>query len=176
MIWNIISLSIPTIIILTLGILLVTVEIFLPGFGIPGFAGIALIVLGVVIASDSILEGILLSLGILIILCILLTISIKSAAKGRFGKSKLVLSNAATREEGYTSGRDLNYFVGHEGIALTVLRPSGTVDFNGVRLDVVTQSEFIPKGAKVRVVSVEGRKIVVSIVSGLENNDLTSDS
>ena len=165
MIWDIITLSVPVIIILALGLVLVVVELFLPGFGIPGITGVALLVLGVVLGSDSVLEAVLLSLGVLIILCILLTISIRSAAKGKFLRSPLVLNDAATREDGYSTGKDLNAFLGCEGTALSVLRPSGTGEFNGVRLDVVTQSEFIPKGSKIKVVGVVGRRIVVDLVS-----------
>jgi membrane-bound ClpP family serine protease len=49
----------------------------------------------------------------------------------------------------------------HQGVATTVLRPAGTADFEGVKLDVVTEGEFIDKGARLQVIRVEGRRIVV---------------
>jgi membrane-bound ClpP family serine protease len=42
-----------------------------------------------------------------------------------------------------------------------VLRPSGTADFSGVRLDVVSDGDFIPKDSKVVISKVEGHRIVV---------------
>lgn len=51
--------------------------------------------------------------------------------------------------------------VGHEGKTLSVLRPSGIGDFDGVRLNVVTEGEFIENGTPIRIVRVEGGKIVV---------------
>ncbi|MFO1513005.1 MAG: NfeD family protein [Verrucomicrobiota bacterium] len=47
------------------------------------------------------------------------------------------------------------------GTALTQLRPSGTANINGQRVDVVTEGGLIARGAKVKVVAVEGSRIVV---------------
>lgn len=51
--------------------------------------------------------------------------------------------------------------IGREGIALTALRPSGTIELEGKKLDVVADGEFIVKGDKVVVSSVEGIRILV---------------
>lgn len=53
-------------------------------------------------------------------------------------------------------------FLGKEGTALSVLRPSGVANFDGIKLDVVSQGDFILKGTKVKIIKVEGRRIVVS--------------
>ena len=37
------------------------------------------------------------------------------------------------------------------GTAATVLRPSGVAEFDGVRLDVVTEGEFLSPGTPVQV-------------------------
>ena len=47
------------------------------------------------------------------------------------------------------------------GVALTQLRPSGTASINGQRVDVVTEGGLIERGAKLKVVAVEGSRIVV---------------
>ena len=51
--------------------------------------------------------------------------------------------------------------LGKEGIALTVLRPSGTAVINNERLDVVTEGDFIDQNTKITVIKVEGVRIVV---------------
>ncbi|NLA84656.1 MAG: hypothetical protein GX854_09090 [Clostridiales bacterium] len=48
-----------------------------------------------------------------------------------------------------------------EGIALTGMRPTGTGEFQGRKLDVITDGEFIPKGAPIKIAYVEGFRIVV---------------
>ncbi len=50
---------------------------------------------------------------------------------------------------------------GQEGAAWTALRPAGTAVIGGQRLDVVTEGAFIEKDARVRVVRVEGNRVVV---------------
>ena len=50
------------------------------------------------------------------------------------------------------------------GTALTVLRPSGTAVIDGKRVDVVTEGSLIERGAKVKVVAVEGMRVIVRAV------------
>jgi membrane-bound serine protease (ClpP class) len=47
------------------------------------------------------------------------------------------------------------------GTALTQCRPSGVARINGQRVDVVTEGGLIERGAAVKVVAVEGSRIVV---------------
>jgi membrane-bound serine protease (ClpP class) len=47
------------------------------------------------------------------------------------------------------------------GTAVTDLRPSGTGLFGDERLDVVSESEWIKQGTRIRVVSAEGYRHVV---------------
>ena len=56
---------------------------------------------------------------------------------------------------------DLNYFIGREGVTHTALRPAGIGEFDGVKLNVVSDGEFIAKDRPIRVQSVEGNRIVV---------------
>ena len=51
------------------------------------------------------------------------------------------------------------------GEALTTLRPSGTAIINGKRIDVVTEGGFIQPGQAIKVVAVEGLRVVVRAVS-----------
>ncbi len=50
------------------------------------------------------------------------------------------------------------------GVALSQLRPSGTATINNLRLDVVTEGGLIERGAKLKVVAVEGSRIVVRAI------------
>jgi hypothetical protein len=54
--------------------------------------------------------------------------------------------------------------LGAVGTAVTVLRPAGTVHFGDQYVDVVTEGGYIPAGARVQVVEVEGTRIVVKEV------------
>ena len=54
--------------------------------------------------------------------------------------------------------------VNQTGQTLTTLRPSGTAVINGKRVDVVTEGAFIEPGQSVKVVAVEGLRVVVRAV------------
>jgi membrane-bound serine protease (ClpP class) len=47
------------------------------------------------------------------------------------------------------------------GTALTTLRPSGTALIDGRRVDVVTEGSMIERGTPIRVVAIEGLRVVV---------------
>ena len=158
---QIISLNWPAAICLLLGFAFVAVELFTPGFGVPGVLGLALLAAGVFCAADSVLEAIILAIIILLVLVVITTIAMHSAQNGALAKSPLVLKDSATKQDGFTSGEDLGYFMGREGVTTTFLRPVGTADFDGVKLEVLSEGEFIEGGTSVKVVKVEGRKLVV---------------
>ena len=135
---DIISLNWPAAVCLIAGFALVLVELFTPGFGVPGVAGLALLLVGVIVAADSLLEGILLTIIIVLLLCLLFTLGMRSASKGMLAKSPLILKDRTDKQDGFTSGEDLKYFLGREGVVTTMLRPVGRADFDGVKLDVLT--------------------------------------
>ncbi|MCK5128233.1 MAG: hypothetical protein KAQ68_00160 [Clostridiales bacterium] len=142
-----------------LGIALVIVEMFTPGLTAPGVTGFILLIVGIVLTADTFLEALILILVIMALLSIILFFILRSASKGKLNRSPIIKKDT---ESDYISVDDMKFFVGKEGVALTVLRPAGTCDFNGVRLDVVTEGSFIQKGTKVKVIRVEGRKILVA--------------
>jgi len=159
----VVNMDILAIICFLLGLVLVIFEMFTPGFGVAGASGAVLLLLGILQTAKSLFQAVLILLIILIILGIAFSIVLNSALKGRLSKS-LVLTDSLQKELGYIGTEDMDFFLDKEGTAVTVLRPSGTADFNGIKLDVVSQSEFIPNGSKVKVIKVEGRRVVVSKV------------
>ncbi|MCC7373452.1 MAG: hypothetical protein IT581_02265 [Verrucomicrobiales bacterium] len=52
------------------------------------------------------------------------------------------------------------------GTAVTPLRPSGTALIGGRRVDVVTEGSMVGRGSPVRVVAVEGMRVVVRAEPG----------
>jgi len=61
-------------------------------------------------------------------------------------------------------GTDKPELLNQTGQALTALRPSGTAVISGKRIDVVTEGPFIEPGTPVKVVEVEGMRVVVRSV------------
>jgi membrane-bound serine protease (ClpP class) len=79
---------------------------------------------------------------------------------------KFVLSTEQKKELGYTVGtKDLKRLTGKEGIAITPLRPSGIVEVNGKKINALTLGEYVDSNTKIKIISVEGNKIVVESVN-----------
>ena len=153
--------NIPVVIMMLVGVALLVVEMYVPGFGAPGISGIILLVLGFVLLKPPLAEGLILFAILAAILCVALSVCLYSASKGRLSKSKLVLNDVAVPAS-VAENNDLNYFIGREGVTHTALRPAGIGEFDGVKLNVVSDGEFIAQGRPIRVQKVAGNRIVVA--------------
>ena len=146
-----------------LGTGLLILEVFLPSFGIVGILGILLELASVVLVYFR--YGDLAALGMLIaclaVVSITISIAIRSASKGRLSKTPIILTERETLAEGYSATADMEVFLGREGITTTVLRPTGMAVFDGVKLNVVSDGEFMDKDIVVKIVKVEGTRVVV---------------
>jgi membrane-bound ClpP family serine protease len=145
---------------LLFGVLMVILEMFIPGFGIPGITRVILLILGISMTARTVAEGLFLIFIILAVLGVNLIFVLRSVTKGKLAKT-LVLNDSLNKEAGFSGTDDLSCYLGREGVAHTVLRPAGAADFGGVKLDVVTEAEYLAKGTKVKVIKVEGRRVVV---------------
>ncbi len=150
-----VSVETISIILILLGIALLVAEIFIPSFGMTGLLGIISIVGGIIFTADTVTEGIIMFMVILVIVLILMFVAYRFIASK---KSPLILKETVKED---LEDNDLVFFVDKAGVALTTLRPSGKGDFDGVRLDIITEGDFIKKGTDIIVTRVEGKKIFV---------------
>ena len=162
-----IAANLPILICFLIGIGLMVLEALMPGFGLPGISGIILEVVAVALTwmNHGPVAALGMTLIILSILAIAISMSLRSAANGKLSRSKLVLNDTESNEAGYRSTEDLDVFLGKEGVTTTVLRPTGMAEFDGVRLNVVSEGEFIQSGTRVQIVRVEGSRILVRTIA-----------
>ncbi|NLC69548.1 MAG: hypothetical protein GX754_12375 [Clostridiaceae bacterium] len=143
-----------------IGFILIILEMFTPGFGVAGVSGIILLVLGIMFTARNFLEAIVMIAIVLIIAGVLLAIFFRLASKGKLN-NKIILVDKMNKEAGFVGRSEPQSFLGKEGVAVTMLRPSGTINIDGTKLDVVAEGEFIPRGTRVKVIKVEGIRIIV---------------
>ena len=151
----------PAVAALILGYGLLVLEMYIPGFGAPGILGVVLAILGLVFMQPTALQALIIVVIYVALLSIALVICLRTASKGRFANSRFVLKDSATSKPN-ESENELAYFIGKKGIAHTAMRPAGIAEFDGVKLSVVSEGDFIDKDAPVKVVCVEGKRIVVA--------------
>mgnify|MGYP003291324724 CR=1 FL=1 len=151
--------NLPLIICLIAGVALLVVETFVPGFGLPGISGIVLLVAGVVLTWNTygMAAGLSVSPIALALAGIAISLSIKSAAHGKISQSALILKDELPGAE----NEELAALLDQEGITTSVLRPTGMAEFEGMRLNVESEGEFIPKDTSVKVHRVDGRNVIV---------------
>ena len=143
---------------LTVGYVLLVIEMCIPGFGVPGITGAALAVVGLLVLQPTPMQALILTIVYVLLLMIALVICLRWIAQGRLAKSRLVLNEVSSQ----TGDDDLEKYVGKTGAAHTPLRPAGIAELDGVRLNVVTEGDYIERGATVRVVRVSGNRVVVA--------------
>jgi len=142
-----------------LGIVLLILEIFIPG-GVVGSVGFVSMVSGLVLAAYDTQQG-LAALGIAVLATIVVTFVLFKYFGFRGMWEKLILRDTQQNEAGYVAPRDRRALQDKTGISLTPLRPAGVVKIDGERVDAVTEGGFIPAGRPIKVVYVEGTRVVV---------------
>jgi membrane-bound serine protease (ClpP class) len=142
-----------------LGLGVIVVEIFVPSFGLLTVlaAGMLLYSLYLVFTTISVNMG-LVFIGVdIFVIPVVLVLAFKA-----LGASSWSLHKTLSRDEGVASqSPDLAAWVGREGVAVTNLRPSGTVMIGDTRLDAVTDGDYVGSGTKVKVTLVSGNRMVV---------------
>lgn len=152
--------GLETVILFIVGLILVFAEFFVPG-GIIGFIGFGAILLSFFIATDDIGY-----MAFSLVVALLVAITAAIIFVKVFGKrmnifKKLILRDSTNTESGYVSNRNRLELIGKTGIALTSMRPSGTALIDDERIDAVTEGTYIMKDQKVKIVKVEGSRVVV---------------
>jgi len=165
------------ILVFIVGIILLLVEIFvIPGFGIAGISGIFLIVASLVLAtvanvrfdfSNVPFENIATSFILVVVSIFIALIVSYYLTKSIFGSTKFALALQATQphEEGFVATTtDLDKMIGKEGVASTILRPSGKIIIGDDEYDAVTRESYIEKGSSVKVVGSMNTQLVVDVL------------
>ena len=84
--------------------------------------------------------------------------------------SRLVMGDEQAKEAGYFSPSEDPALVGQLATVQTALRPAGSVIHNGKRIDAVSDGTFINAGNTVRIIEVEGHRVVCEEVSQAEED------
>ncbi len=161
------------IILVLAGIVLILVEVFvIPGFGIFGVLGGLALVGGIVLAqvgayptgADFAQAGTVLTVSTLLVGVAAWLILRSIPGSWRLKRSGVLLPESTDRDEGYTSADVRSDLEGAVGVAITALRPAGVGLFQDERMDVVSESEWIEEGTRIRIISAEGYRHLVRAV------------
>lgn len=151
------------------GLVLIAVEVVVPGFGIFGLLGGLAVLAGLYMSllgdlpttPDFLRAGSVLSVSVLLMIVTGWALIRHLPRSRRLADRGIFLLTRTDRDHGYASALVRKELVGQEGVAITDLRPSGVALFDDERVDVVSESEWIEEGTPVVILASEGYRHVV---------------
>ena len=145
-----------------LGIGAIIIEFFVPAGGIIGALGVGSLIGSVVMTFRTYGEvaGLASLLTVLILTPAILVTYFRRFPKSFFGR-KIILGGESKKSLDLDAPDRNAELLGMEGTTLTTLRPAGTITIEDRQISVVTSGEFIPSGVQVKIVQVEGNRILV---------------
>ena len=156
------------IILLGLGFVALGLEVFvLPGFGVAGILGLALIGAAVVLAlvGNAPTAADFGMVGLILLATLVVTVSVLFGWLRHLPNStrfrRVLLQDGHQAAAGYVSAPARVDLVGQAGLAVTDLRPSGVVAVGEERIDAVTEGEYVTQGTSVKVLRSEGYRHIV---------------
>ncbi len=175
------------IILFLIGIACILMEIFvIPGFGVFGVSGVLLMLASLVLASETFdsfsseintqkMVKVLATLGLPLVAVIVTSMFIGKYLPKIPILKHIVLTPPVSKHAGDTSSLQLHpdlvageagsIHVGKQGVAVTILRPSGKARFDEALIDVMTEGPFIEENSPIEIVEVRGNHIVVRTLS-----------
>ena len=148
------------ILLLILGFILIGVEMLLPGFGAPGISGIVSLIVAVLMIADTVEQGLIMTTAIIVLSAIMLTV-IMGLLSSKKVKAPIVLEAELKPPDALLDSKDLEYLVGKVGKAVTDLKPVGKGSFDGILLDVRSESTYLSKDSNIRISRIHENTIIV---------------
>lgn len=153
--------NIGGIILVVIGMILIVVEMLIPGFGAAGISGGIALIAGLAIGSSSVPAAMFSLLIIVVLLAVMAILVFRSALRGKLSRSPVVLNTTINAGSTDRNDEQMRHLIGKHGTTVTALRPSGIAMIDGIRVDVSSEAEFIDKDAEIEVVSTDGMKVLV---------------
>jgi membrane-bound ClpP family serine protease len=155
------------------GLLLLVAEVFIPSGGLIGFLALSCLVLSVWKAfSHSTTLGLEFLAALVFLVPVAFAVAMHLWPRTPLGKRIFLRPPEPEDIEPSHQNERLDHLIGQFGRALTPLRPSGRVDFDGRRLDGLSEEGLIPAGALVRAVQVRGGQLVVRMAQDRTLNEM----
>jgi membrane-bound serine protease (ClpP class) len=161
------------------GVVLVALELFvIPGFGIAGILGIlallAALVLSMLGPGDTpqfIMTSAARVVGALLFAVLASLALLRYLPRLPFGR-QFILHTGLGAAQGYASAPESDRrWLGKRGRASSPLHPAGIAEIDGERVDVVSDGELIDAGELIKVIRVDGNRIVVHRTTPTTNAD-----
>src|SRR5262245_36995481 len=146
--------------------LLLTAELFVPSHGVLAVLALAAVAVGVVLIfkhfKDDVTSALVLTGGLLLGMVLVVGLLVRLWPSTPLGRRLLLTrSTEDITLAALPANQELEGLKGKYGRTLSELRPAGVVDFDGRRVDCVTEGMMIEPGVLVRCVEARSGRVVV---------------
>lgn len=157
------GLSVIAMILLLVGLVLLMVEVFVPGFGVFGILGSVFSLGGIItkICLGTTLNQVLIMLGFAVVSILVLFIVLTISARIGFVKHSSFVQDKTSVPVNYDHVKEYVKLVGKIGFAKSDCNPVGKMSYNEKIYEVNSIDNFIEKNSKIKVVEVKGDRIYV---------------
>lgn len=143
---------------------LIVAEVFIPSGGLLSICALACVAGGIrIFFHFSTAAGWLGVVVAIVMVPALLVVAYKALPGTRFGKHVILARPVRQRGDAIADTPELAKLLGAVGKVLTPLRPVGTCDFSGRRVECVAESGYVEKDQLVKVIRVEGTQLTVRV-------------
>jgi len=154
---------------LAAGILLAIAEIFIPSHGLLTFLSISSFVAAVVVGFlMGTMPGVVTLLAAIVLTPFLIYALLRVWPHTPVARRLILSGPSGIAKAGDLAHHDPKELVGRIGVAKTMLRPSGKMTLDGQPIDCVTEGDLVPAGRKVKILAVEGARVIVRPVEETE--------
>ncbi|MCS6772348.1 MAG: hypothetical protein NZ740_10045 [Kiritimatiellae bacterium] len=144
---------------IAMGVILIALEIIVPGGILGAFGALSLLIaIGMGFVAFGPQGGLLAALCVVLFSAAVLAAWIKLFPHTKMGKILTLQKDGSTFKSISLTPSPL---IGKEGVALSNLHRAGIALIDGKRTDVLSETAFIAAGTPVKVVKVEGNRIIV---------------
>ncbi|MBN1123461.1 MAG: hypothetical protein JXA82_00540 [Sedimentisphaerales bacterium] len=150
---------------------LLVLEVFIPSFGLLTICALACLGGGIAIffqfGTVAGWLGVGISVVLIPIICWIVYVVFPHTSIGK----GVILSDRLGKNpgDGIPDNQQRIQMLNMQGTVITALRPVGTCDFDGNRVECVSETGFIEKGKSIKVIRVEGPQITVRLIEEKEN-------
>ena len=148
------------IIVLIIGVVLIGLEFYMPGFGFPGIWGTICSLAGIFLAGRDASERLMVGIITIVVIVVMLVISI-IVFNSKKVKSPIKLETDLQGKNLFLEEKDMEYLIGKKGTAISDLKPTGKGEFDGVKLDIISSGLYIKTGTSLVISQIRDNKIIV---------------
>lgn len=149
---------------LIIGVVLMIVELFVPGFGFFGISGTVSLIAGIIVRicmGLNITQSLVLILLVLGFFVVFVGLLVYGAQYGFLGKTGLFERRSTLAKDYNKVSKRLRKLVGKSGKAVSNIDMAGQAKIRGTIYDVSSISSYIEKGANIKVVEIRDNTIMV---------------